>query len=134
MGASAQSSSHLRGCRVMLSTDLARLYGVEPRALVQAVKRNAARFPPDFMFQLAPAESRALRSSRSQSVILKRGSNVKYAPHAFTQEGVAMPTATVFSTTCPLDFAGCQAQMTKHGGVDLSWHSTALTFGGRPGL
>ncbi len=42
----------LRGQKVMLSSDLALLYGVEPRTLIQAVKRNAARFPEDFMFQL----------------------------------------------------------------------------------
>jgi hypothetical protein len=46
----------MRGQRVMLSTDLADLYGVEPRVLVQAVKRNRSRFPEDFMFQLAPDE------------------------------------------------------------------------------
>ena len=47
----------LRGLRVMLSSDLAELYGVEPRALVQAVKRNPDRFPPDFMFQLTAETS-----------------------------------------------------------------------------
>ena len=46
----------LRGEKVMLSTDLARLYGVEPRTLIQSVKRNRERFPPDFMFQLTKAE------------------------------------------------------------------------------
>jgi hypothetical protein len=49
----------LRGHRVMLSADLARLYEVEPRALVQAVKRNTARFPEDFMFQLNGEEFHA---------------------------------------------------------------------------
>ncbi len=81
----------------MLSLHLARLYSVEPRALMQAVKRNAERFPPDFLFQLSPDEARALRSSRSQTVILKRGSNVKYAPYAFTQEGVAMLSSVLRS-------------------------------------
>ena len=52
----------IRGHKVMLSTDLAELYEVEPRALVQAVKRNAARFPKDFMFQLSWTEFRDLRS------------------------------------------------------------------------
>ena len=51
----------VRGHRVMLSPDLAALYGVEPRALVQAVKRNRTRFPDDFMFQLAPDEWRILK-------------------------------------------------------------------------
>jgi hypothetical protein len=49
------SITNLRRVNVMLSTDLARLYRVEPRALVQAVKRNANRFPTDFMFQLTAA-------------------------------------------------------------------------------
>jgi hypothetical protein len=53
----------LRGQRVMLDADLARLYGVETRALVQAVKRNASRFPEDFMFQLSADEFGALRSA-----------------------------------------------------------------------
>jgi hypothetical protein len=52
----------LRGQKVMLSPDLARLYGVEPRALVQAVKRNLERFPADFMFQLSDDEFLSLKS------------------------------------------------------------------------
>ena len=52
----------IRGQKVMLSTDLAALYGVEPKVLVQAVKRNAERFPSDFMFQLAPQEVAILKS------------------------------------------------------------------------
>ena len=57
-----------RGVNVMLDADLAALYGVETRELVQAVKRNADRFPADFMFQLTPKEAEALRS---QTVISK---------------------------------------------------------------
>lgn len=52
----------LRGQRVMLSPDLAELYGVQPKVLVQAVKRNAARFPKDFMFQLSRDEFGNLKS------------------------------------------------------------------------
>ena len=52
----------VRGHKVMLDADLASLYGVETRVLVQAVKRNSQRFPPDFMFQLADEERAALRS------------------------------------------------------------------------
>ena len=89
----------LRGHKVMLSPHLAELYQVEPRALVQAVKRNIARFPADFMFQLTWEEATNLRSqivtlkdanSRSQSVILNWGRNIKYLPYAFTEQGVAM--------------------------------------------
>jgi hypothetical protein len=60
----------LRGCRVLLDVELARIYGVETRVLNQAVKRNAERFPEDFRFQLTSAEAAA---SRSQSVILRGG-------------------------------------------------------------
>lgn len=71
---------NLRGQRVMLSDDLARIYGVETRVLNQAVKRNGEKFPSDFMFQLTRQEVESLRHSRSQSVILKRGRNIKYLP------------------------------------------------------
>ena len=57
-----QKIMFLRDEKVMLSTDLARLYGVEPRTLIQAVKRNQQRFPPDFMFQLTKAEIANLKS------------------------------------------------------------------------
>lgn len=77
----------LRGQKVMLSTDLAELYEVAPKVLVQAVKRNIERFPSDFMFQLSFQE---VRSSRSQIVTLNRGQNAKYLPYAFTEQGVAM--------------------------------------------
>jgi hypothetical protein len=92
----------IRGAKVMISTHLAELYEVAPRALIQAVKRNLKRFPEDFMFQLTSEEAKILRSqpmilkkqstlsSRSQFVILKRGKNVKYLPYAFTEQGVAM--------------------------------------------
>lgn len=77
----------IRGEKVMLDYDLAALYGVETRALKQAVRRNKKRFPEDFMFVLTTEEAEA---SRSQNVILKRGHNIKYKPYAFTEQGVAM--------------------------------------------
>lgn len=80
----------LRGRRVMLDRDLAELYGVETRVLNQAVKRNSERFPEDFMFQLTMQEAQAVFPSRSQSVILKRGRNIKYRPHVFTEHGAVM--------------------------------------------
>jgi hypothetical protein len=76
----------IRGHRVMLSSHLADLYGVENRVLVQAVKRNMDRFPTDFMFQLTDGEFASLRS---QIVISNRG-GTRYAPYAFTEQGVAM--------------------------------------------
>ena len=78
----------IRGRQVMLDEDLADLYGVETRALVQQVKRNAKRFPADFMFQLTKPEGEALRS---QIVISNRGrGGRRYEPYVFTEQGVAM--------------------------------------------
>ncbi|MEQ1879715.1 MAG: ORF6N domain-containing protein [Burkholderiales bacterium] len=86
----------LRGQKVLLDADLAGLYEVETRALVQAVKRNLDRFPADFMFQLGAEEVELLRS---QSVISKnpgRGGR-RYAPYAFTEQGVAMLSSVLNS-------------------------------------
>ncbi|HEY6874385.1 MAG TPA: ORF6N domain-containing protein [Geobacteraceae bacterium] len=77
----------MRGQKVMLSTDLAALYGVEPRVLVQAVKRNIERFPEDFMFQLTTQEVTVLKS---QIVISSWGGARRASPYAFTEQGVAM--------------------------------------------
>jgi hypothetical protein len=111
----AQSILYLRGQKVMLDYDLAALYGAETRALNQAVKRNAARFPDDFMFRLNAEE---MRSLRSQIVILDRqgGENKAIAlnrsqivtgpskhrearsrPYAFTEQGVAMLSSVLNS-------------------------------------
>ena len=77
----------IRGVQVMLDRDLAELYGVEVSQLNRQVKRNIERFPDDFMFQLTREEC-----SRCQIGILNgnRGSNIKYLPYAFTENGVAM--------------------------------------------
>ena len=77
----------LRGHKVMLSTDLAELYGVEPRVLVQSVKRNIDRFPADFMSQLSKEEFDNLKS---QIVTSSWGGLRRAAPYAFTEQGVAM--------------------------------------------
>ena len=79
----------IRGEKVMLDRELAVLYGVSTKVFNQAVKRHRDRFPPDFMFQLTIEEAQALRS-RSQSVTLKRGQNIKYRPYAFTEHGILM--------------------------------------------
>jgi phage regulator Rha-like protein len=79
-----------RGERVILAADLAKVYGVETRALNQAVKRNIEKFPVDFVFQLTRREAAILSRSRSQFVMLKRGGNVKYLPYAFTEHGAIM--------------------------------------------
>lgn len=107
----------LRGQKVLLDFQLAELYEVETKALNQAVKRNIDRFPEDFMFQLSEEEMKLVlrsqtvalnsgRSSnsklksdslRSQFVTLKRGQHLKYAPYAFTEQGVAMLSSVLRS-------------------------------------
>jgi hypothetical protein len=78
----------IRRQKVMLDRDLAKLYGVTTAALNQAVRRNADRFPEDFMFQLCTNEFDSLRS---QIVTLEgRGKHPKYLPRVFTEQGVAM--------------------------------------------
>jgi hypothetical protein len=85
----------IRRQRVLLDEDLAALYGVETRALLQAVMRNAGRFPPDFTFELSAAEWAALRS---RSVTSKPGrGGRRYAPFAFTEQGVAMLSSVLSS-------------------------------------
>jgi hypothetical protein len=99
----------LRGHKVMLSTDLAEIYGVKTKIFNQAVKRNIKRFPEDFMFQVTWEEAQNLKSrivalnpdkpseSRSQFVTLKHGRNIKYRPYAFTEQGVAMLSSVLHS-------------------------------------
>jgi ORF6N domain len=108
----------IRSQKVMLDFDLAELYGVPTKALNQAVRRNLERFPEDFMFQLTADEVKNVVSqsviassvegedlsqsvmssrSRSQSVTLKRGQNIKYLPYAFTEQGVAMLSSVLRS-------------------------------------
>ncbi len=89
----SQKIYFLRGHRVMLSTDLARLYGVEARALIQAVQRNIDRFPADFLFQLTADEHKNLKS---QFVISSWG-GARRAPYAFTEQGVAMLSSVLRS-------------------------------------
>ncbi len=84
----------LRSEKVMLSTDLAHLYQVAPRVLVQAVKRNADRFPVDFMFQLT---SKEFQNLKSQIVISSWGGLRRAIPYAFTEQGVAMLSSVLRS-------------------------------------
>jgi hypothetical protein len=92
----------LRGQRVMLANDLAKLYGVEVKVLNQAVKRNDERFPADFMFLLSAEESASLRSQfvtleAASETRSQRGRHTKYPPHAFTEQGVAMLSSVLKS-------------------------------------
>jgi hypothetical protein len=80
----------IRGQKVILDSDLAAIYGVATGRLNEQVKRNAKRFPPDFLFQLTRAEAETAVRSRSQIAILKRGQNIKFRPYAFTENGAVM--------------------------------------------
>lgn len=84
----------IRGEKVMLSSDLAELYGVEPKVLIQAVKRNIERFPEDFMFQLTNQEFINLKS---QFVTSSWGGIRRANPYAFTEQGVAMLSSVLRS-------------------------------------
>ena len=88
----------LRGHKVMLDADLAQLYGVPTKALLQAVRRNPARFPPDFMFSLTRQEVAVLRS---QIVTSRSGPDAwggrRTTPTAFTEQGVAMLSSVLRS-------------------------------------
>jgi hypothetical protein len=87
---------HLRGKAVMLDSDLAELYQVETRVLNQAVRRNRARFPEDFMFQLTKTEFINLIS---QSVTSKSHGGRRKLPLVFTEQGVAMLSGVLNSKT-----------------------------------
>jgi hypothetical protein len=94
----------IRGQKVILDSDLARVYGVPTKAFNQAVKRNRVRFPKDFMFQLNKEETETLLASRSQNVTAsdpkerlrsqfvtsKSRGGTRYCPHAFTEHGALM--------------------------------------------
>ena len=86
----------LRGHKAMLDSDLADLYDVPTKVLLQAVKRNPERFPSDFMFQLNKQEVTCLRSQFVTSNKPGRGGR-RYAPYAFTEQGVAMLSSVLNS-------------------------------------
>lgn len=86
----------LRGHKVLLDSDLAALYAVETRVLVQAVKRNRERFSADFMFQLSAEEVERLRSQSVMSNPAGRGGR-RSAPYVFTEQGVAMLSSVLNS-------------------------------------
>lgn len=96
----------IRGQKVMLDSDLARLYGVSTKVLNQAVKRNRERFPADFMFQLNAKETLSLRSQfvtlneqviQTEPLETLRGQHTKYRPYASTEQGVAMLSSVLKS-------------------------------------
>jgi hypothetical protein len=80
----------IRGLRVILDADLAHIYGVPTKRLNEQVRRNAERFPPDFLIKLTPSETKEIQGLRSQFATLKRGRHIKYLPYAFTEHGAMM--------------------------------------------
>ena len=108
VAALAQSIHFVRGHKVMLDADLATLYGLPTKVLNQAVKRNAARFPPDFMFQLGADEHQALRSqlvtsNESGTGATGRGGR-RYSPWVFTEHGALM-AATVLNSSKAIEMS-----------------------------
>ena len=96
----------IRGQKVMLDSDLASFYDIGTKVLNQAVKRNADRFPEDFMFQLDEKESVSLRSqivtSNGKEIsVTKRGGRT-YRPYAFTEHGVVMLSSVIKSPKAAL--------------------------------
>jgi hypothetical protein len=89
----------IRGVSVMMDFDLADLYGVATGVLLQAVRRNRKRFPPDFMFSLSVQEVARLRSQIVISKIGERRGGRRYQIHAFTEQGVAMLSSVLRSDT-----------------------------------
>lgn len=89
----------VRGLQVMLDSELSEIYGIETKVFNQAVKRNEARFPESFRFQLTADEYKALRSQIVTLKDLSRGQHRKYMPYVFTEQGVAMLSAVLKSNT-----------------------------------
>ena len=87
----------IRGHKVMLDSDLAALYKVTNKRLVEQVRRNLNRFPDDFMVRLTLEESQDIMRSKPQFAALKRGHNVKYAHMAFTEAGIGMLSSVLRS-------------------------------------
>jgi len=112
----------VRERHVMLDEDLADLYGVETRRLIEQVERNIDRFPPDFMFQLTKDEAAALRS---QSATPSGRGGRRYAPYVFTEQGVAMLSGVLRSGIDPRDTAGRWR-------VKLAWPRTRTLMTSRP--
>lgn len=120
----------------MLDESLARLYGVSTSALVQAVKRNPARFPPDFMFRLNPSEMADLKS---QIVISNRGrGGRRYMPYVFTAQGVAMLSsilrsqrAVVANIAIMRAFVRLRSVLVNHAGLARRLNEIERTYDAR---
>lgn len=81
----------------MLDFDLSELYQVPTKALKQAVRRNIARFPSDFMFEITESEYNALKTSLRSQIVTSNKGGIRYMPFAFTEQGVSMLSAVLKS-------------------------------------
>ncbi len=88
----------IRGEKVILGHQIAELYGVATKVLMQAVKRNRERFPPDFMFQISREEMEILRSQIVTSSLSRGWGGSRVMPYAFTEQGVAMLSSVLKSS------------------------------------
>lgn len=128
----------VRGHRVMLDADLARLYGVTTKQLNQQLKRNLTRFPKDFSFQLTLEEAKDIARSRSQIVTLNRGRNIKHPSHVFTEYGAIM-LASVLNSKVAVQasiyvvraFVQMRAALAEYGALSRRIDSLEATYDGR---
>ncbi len=128
----------VRGLRVMLDHDLARLYGVTTKQLNQQLKRNVRRFPKDFSFRLTLAEAKSVAGSRSQIGTLKKGQNIKPPPHAFTEHGAIMLASVLNSKVAAQAsiyvvraFVQMRSALAEYGALSQRIDSLAATYDGR---
>jgi hypothetical protein len=118
----------LRGHRVLLDSELAALYGVTTKRFNEQVRRNAKRFPADFMFQLTTEEISSLRSQFA-TLKLGRGQHRKYLPYAFTEHGAIM-AATILNSPRAAEINVAAAKMWRFGQTRysaLSWDDFSAT-------
>jgi hypothetical protein len=128
----------VRGHRVMLDGDLAKLYGVTTKQLNQQLKRNLTRFPRDFAFQLTLDEAKDIARSRSQIVTLNRGQNIKHRPHVFTEHGAIMlagvlnsKVAVQASIYVVRAFVQMRTALAEYGALSRRIDSLEATYDGR---
>jgi transposase-like protein len=127
-----------RGHRVMLDSDLARLYGVTTKQLNQQLRRNRHRFPEDFAFRLTLAEAKELAALRSQNATLKRGQHIKHPPYVFTEHGAIMLASVLNSKVAVLasiyvvrTFVQMRAALAEYATLSRRIDNLEATYDGR---
>jgi hypothetical protein len=128
----------VRGHRVMLDGDLAKLYGVMTKRLNQQFGRNRHRFPEDFAFRLTLEEAKAVAASRLQNATLNRGQNIKHRPHVFTEHGAIM-LASVLNSKVAVQasifvvraFVQMRSALAEYGALSRRIDSLEATYDGR---